>query len=66
MTAKINIMMHSTNVRLPKAPIVLPMIEINKFNVGQDFANLKTLSCNIPIYSTVRTKQKGSVAYQSE
>lgn len=44
MTAKMNMIIHSTNVRLPKAPIVLPMIEISKFNVGQDFANLKTLS----------------------
>lgn len=35
---------HNTNVRLPKAPIVLPMMEISRFSVGQDFANLNTLN----------------------
>lgn len=39
------IIIHNTKVKLPKAPIVRPMIEINKFNVGQDLANLNTLSC---------------------
>lgn len=38
------IIIQSTNVRLPKAPMVRPIIEISKFNVGQDFANLNTLS----------------------
>lgn len=37
-----NIMMHNTNVRLPRAPTVRPMIDINKFSVGHDFANLNT------------------------
>lgn len=36
--------MHKTNVKLPNAPIVRPMIEINRFNVGHDFANLNTRS----------------------
>lgn len=38
------IMIQSTNVRLPKAPTVRPMIDISKFSVGQDFASLKTLN----------------------
>lgn len=45
MTAKMNIMIPKTKVKFPKAPTVLPMMEMSKFNVGQDFANLKTLSC---------------------
>lgn len=36
---------HKTNVKLPRAPTVRPIIDINKFNVGQDFANLNTLNC---------------------
>lgn len=44
MTAKMNIMIPKTKVKFPKAPTVLPMMEMSKFNVGQDFANLKTLS----------------------
>jgi hypothetical protein len=39
------IMIQSTNVRLPKAPTVRPMIDISKFSVGHDFASLKTLNC---------------------
>lgn len=35
---------HKTNVRLPNAPIVRPIIEINRFNVGHDLANLNTRS----------------------
>lgn len=38
------IMIQSTNVRLPKAPTVRPMIDISKFSVGHDFASLKTLN----------------------
>lgn len=34
--------MHSTNVKLPNAPTVLPIIDINRFKVGHDFANLNT------------------------
>lgn len=34
--------MHNTNVKLPSAPTVRPIIEINKFNVGHDLANLNT------------------------
>lgn len=37
--------MQSTNVKLPNAPTVLPIIEISKFNVGHDLANLNTRSC---------------------
>lgn len=45
MTANMKIMIPNTNVKFPKAPTVLPMMEMSKFKVGQDFANLKTLSC---------------------
>lgn len=45
-TAKMKIIMHNTNVRLPNAPTVRPMIEINKLSVGQDFASLNTRSWN--------------------
>lgn len=45
MTAKIKMMIPKTKVKFPNAPIVLPMIEIRRFKVGHDFANLKTLSC---------------------
>ena len=41
-TAKINIIMTRTNVKFPKAPIVLPIIDIKRFNVGHDLANLNT------------------------
>lgn len=37
-------MMHNTNVRLPSAPTVLPMMEISRFSVGHDLASLNTLS----------------------
>ena len=36
--------MQRTNVKLPNAPIVRPIIEISKFNVGHDLASLKTRS----------------------
>lgn len=42
MTAKMKMMIHKTNVKLPKAPTVLPMMEISKLSVGHDLANLKT------------------------
>ena len=38
-------MMASTRVRLPKAPTELPIILISVLRVGQDLANLNTLSC---------------------
>lgn len=38
-------MMARTKQRLPSAPIVLPIMLISRFSVGQDFANLKTRSC---------------------
>lgn len=37
-------MIQSTKVKLPKAPTVRPIIDISKFNVGHDFANLNTLN----------------------
>lgn len=45
MTAKMKMMIASTKHRLPRAPMVLPMIPIRRLSVGQDFANLKTRSC---------------------
>ena len=45
MTAKMKMMMHKTNVKLPKAPTVVPIMEMSKFSVGHDLANLKTLNC---------------------
>lgn len=44
-TEKIKITMTRTTVRLPRAPTELPIILISVFKVGQDLANLKTLSC---------------------
>lgn len=37
--------MQSTKVRLPNAPMVRPIIDISKLSVGHDLANLKTLNC---------------------
>lgn len=42
--------MHNTKVRLPKAPIVLPIMEMSKLSVGHDFANLNTRSCNYKLW----------------
>ena len=39
--------MANTKVKFPRAPTELPMIFISMFNVGQDFANLKTRSWKI-------------------
>lgn len=44
-TAKMKTIMAKTSVRLPKAPTELPIILISLFRVGQDLANLNTLSC---------------------
>lgn len=41
-TANMKIIMTTTNVKFPRAPIVLPIIDIKRFNVDQDLANLKT------------------------
>ena len=41
-TAKINIIIPRINVKFPKAPIDLPIIEIRRFNVCHDLANLNT------------------------
>lgn len=43
-TAKMKMIIHKTKVRLPKAPTVLPMMEMRRLSVGQDFASLKTRS----------------------
>lgn len=48
--------MHNTNVRLPKAPIVLPIIEMSKLSVGHDFANLNTRSCNYKLWNKASHK----------
>jgi hypothetical protein len=37
-----NIIITRTTVKFPKAPIDLPIIEIRRFNVCQDLANLNT------------------------
>lgn len=42
MTAKMKMMMHKTNVKLPRAPTVFPIMEMSKLSVGHDFANLNT------------------------
>ena len=44
-TEKIKTTMAKTTVRFPRAPTEWPMILISVFKVGQDLANLKTLSC---------------------
>lgn len=50
------IMMHNTKVRLPKAPIVLPIIEMSKLSVGHDFANLNTRSCKYKLWNKASHK----------
>ena len=58
MTAKIKMIIHSTKVKFPRAPIVLPMMEMSKFNVGQDLASLKTRNCERkPSHVTSVSKQ---------
>ena len=42
-----NTMMAKTNVRFPKAPMVLAIMLISILRVGQDLASLKTRSCCI-------------------
>ena len=44
-TEKIKTTMARTIVRFPRAPTEWPIILISVFKVGQDLANLKTLSC---------------------
>ena len=41
-TAKIKIIIPRINVKLPSAPIDWPIIDIRRFNVCQDLANLNT------------------------
>ena len=45
-TANIKIIMTRTNVKFPKAPIVLPMIDIKRLNVGHDLPNLNIRNLN--------------------
>lgn len=47
MTANMKIIIHKTKVKLPKAPTVRPIMDISKFSVGHDLANLKTRSWNL-------------------
>lgn len=44
-TEKMKTTMARTTVRFPRAPTEWPIIFISVFKVGQDLANLKTLSC---------------------
>ena len=46
MTANMKMIMQRTKVRLPRAPMVLPMMEINRFRVGHDLASLNTRNYN--------------------
>ena len=71
MTAKMKMMMHKTKVKLPRAPTVLPMMEMSKLSVGHDFANLNTRSCfffkertNLLVFFAKKKKKK--ITYQSE
>ena len=44
MTAKMKMMIQRTKVRFPRAPMVFPIMEMRRLSVGQDLANLNTLS----------------------
>ena len=58
-TEKIKTTMAKTTVRFPRAPTEWPMILISVFKVGQDLANLKTLSCKKYNYNNKKeNKQK--------
>ena len=50
--------MAKTTVRFPRAPTEWPMILISVFKVGQDLANLKTLSCKKNNNNNKENKQK--------
>ena len=43
-TAKMKMMIQRTKVRFPRAPMVFPIMEMRRLSVGQDLANLNTLS----------------------
>lgn len=57
-TEKIKTTMAKTTVRFPRAPTEWPMILISVFKVGQDLANLKTLSCKKKIIIIKKTINK--------
>ena len=57
-TEKIKTTMAKTTVRFPRAPTEWPMILISVFKVGQDLANLKTLSCKKNNNNKKENKQK--------
>lgn len=57
-TEKIKTTMAKTTVRFPRAPTEWPMILISVFKVGQDLANLKTLSCKKIIIIKKKTINK--------
>ena len=46
MTANMKMMMQRTKVRLPRAPMVLPMMKVNRFRLGHDLASLNTRNYN--------------------
>lgn len=55
-TEKMKITMARTTVRFPRAPTEWPMILISVFKVGQDLANLKTLSCRFRQWTQMEEK----------
>lgn len=65
MTANMKIIIHKTKVKLPKAPTVRPIMDISKFSVGHDLANLKTRSWNlylgVCVSLEIKFKNKGEI-----
>ena len=54
MTAKMKMMIQRTKVRFPRAPMVFPIMEMRRLSVGQDLANLNTLSWGRVVLMMVR------------
>ena len=54
MTAKMKMMIQRTKVRFPRAPMVFPIMEMRRLSVGQDLANLNTLSWGRVLLMMVR------------
>ena len=53
-TAKMKMMIQRTKVRFPRAPMVFPIMEMRRLSVGQDLANLNTLSWGRVLLMMVR------------
>ena len=64
MTAKMKMMIQRTKVRLPRAPIVFPMMEMRRLRVGQDLASLNTLSWNDKYFHLIWKQQSSTTTYQ--